>query len=373
MKLHLRPLLLVAVMLFVPASSFAGVFVSVTIAPPVLPVYAQPVCPGDGYIWTPGYWAYGSYGYYWVPGTWVLAPVIGYLWTPGYWGWGGGFYVWHGGYWGPHVGFYGGVNYGYGYGGYGYRGGRWDHGRFNYNRSVNNINVTNIHNTYNETVVNNVTVNRVSYNGGRGGIAARPDTRQQAVARETHVAATHMQMQHQQAARADRMERASVNHGHPAIAATPRPGAFHDRGVVSARSASAPAHAAAAPARARGQFASSGYAPHGDQQGRAAAQELRNSGSRGQERQSQQQRQMPSSGYASHGYQQGRENRPEMQQQGQTRESQMNEQRMNQPRTPVERAPQRQGDMPQRRMTMPQAERRAPQRPQEQRDERERR
>ena len=82
-------------------SSFASVFLSVAIAPPGLPVYAQPICPGDGYLWTPGYWAYGEAGYFWVPGTWVLAPRPGVLWTPGYWGWGGGAYLWHAGYWGP--------------------------------------------------------------------------------------------------------------------------------------------------------------------------------------------------------------------------------------------------------------------------------
>ena len=37
--------------------------------PPPLPVYAQPACPGDGYLWTPGYWNYASAGYYWVPGV----------------------------------------------------------------------------------------------------------------------------------------------------------------------------------------------------------------------------------------------------------------------------------------------------------------
>ena len=68
-----------------------GVGVSVSIAPPELPVYEQPICPGDGYIWTPGYWAYDpADGYYWVPGTWVEAPEVGFLWTPGYWGWGNG-------------------------------------------------------------------------------------------------------------------------------------------------------------------------------------------------------------------------------------------------------------------------------------------
>ena len=124
------------------------------IAPPELPVYEQPICPGDGYLWTPGYWAYGDDDYYWVPGTWVLAPEVGFLWTPGYWGWGDGGYVFYDGYWGPQVGFYGGINYGFGYFGHGYEGGRWDHDHFFYNRSVTNVNVTVIHNVYNTTVVN---------------------------------------------------------------------------------------------------------------------------------------------------------------------------------------------------------------------------
>src|SRR5580693_6644105 len=174
-------------LLAVPASSFGGVLISVGIAPPALPVYTQPLCPGPGFIWTPGYWAYGPDGYYWVPGIWVLAPQPGFLWTPGWWGWGGSAFIFHIGYWGPRVGFYGGINYGFGYFGNGYEGGRWDNGRFFYNRSVNNINVTNIHNVYNTTVINNTTVNRVSYNGGNGGITARPTPEQEAVEREQHI------------------------------------------------------------------------------------------------------------------------------------------------------------------------------------------
>ena len=57
-----------------PPPPRAAVGVSISIAPPVLPVYEQPLCPGPGYIWTPGYWAYGEDDYYWVPGTWVLPP-----------------------------------------------------------------------------------------------------------------------------------------------------------------------------------------------------------------------------------------------------------------------------------------------------------
>src|SRR5882724_4362009 len=139
-------MLLIAVVVAVPASSFGAVFVSVTIAPPLLPVYVQPACPGEGYIWVPGYWAYGHYGYYWVPGTWVLAPFVGALWTPGYWGWGDGVYLWREGYWGPQVGFYGGINYGFGYVGFGYAGGYWNHGTFFYNTTVNNVNRTIVHN-----------------------------------------------------------------------------------------------------------------------------------------------------------------------------------------------------------------------------------
>ena len=130
-----RLFLLAFLIIAIPVSSFAGVFISVGIAPPPLPVYEQPYCPGAGYIWTPGYWAYGDEGYFWVPGTWVLAPQVGFLWTPGYWGWGGSAYIWHVGYWGPQIGFYGGVNYGFGYTGYGYEGGYWRGRNFYYNQN----------------------------------------------------------------------------------------------------------------------------------------------------------------------------------------------------------------------------------------------
>src|ERR1700722_4611960 len=76
---------LTALLLSLPAASFAqiSIGVAVNIAPPALPVYDQPICPGANYIWTPGYWAWNGYDYYWVPGTWVMAPTVGLLWTPG--------------------------------------------------------------------------------------------------------------------------------------------------------------------------------------------------------------------------------------------------------------------------------------------------
>src|SRR5258708_26578718 len=80
-------------------------------APPPIPDYEQPPAPGDGYIWTPGYWAWTGEGYEWVPGAWVIAPYTGALWTPGYWDYGFGGYDWNPGYWGSYVGYYGGINY----------------------------------------------------------------------------------------------------------------------------------------------------------------------------------------------------------------------------------------------------------------------
>jgi YXWGXW repeat-containing protein len=229
--------LAILAILAVPVSSDAQVAVgiSVRIGPPALPVYTQPICPGPGYVWIPGYWAYDDDdGYYWVPGTWVVAPV-GMLWTPGYWGWGGGVYAWHPGYWGPHVGFYGGINYGFGYTGVGYYGGYWRGRDFYYNRAVNNVNITRIHNTYNTTIINNTTVNRVSYNGGHGGINARPTAFEERASHERHFEATTEQMEHQHAARSNPGQLASANHGHPAFAATPKGGEFKDHGPDFAR------------------------------------------------------------------------------------------------------------------------------------------
>jgi len=211
-----------------------GIGISVRIGPPALPVYAQPICPGPGYLWTPGYWGWSDVdGYYWVPGTWVVAPV-GMLWTPGYWGFAGGLYGWHPGYWGPHVGFYGGINYGFGYGGLGFFGGEWRGGAFFYNRAVLNVNVVNVRNVYSRTVVVNNT--HVAFNGP-GGIEARPSPREEAYAHEPHTAALAAQREHEHAASQNRQLFASENHGRPEIAATGRPGEFSGRTVTRASAA----------------------------------------------------------------------------------------------------------------------------------------
>ena len=239
MRIRIICSLLFAVsMLFLSTASFAQVGISVTIAPPELPVYDQPVCPGDGYIWTPGYWAWDG-EYYWVPGTWVLAPEVGFLWTPGYWGWGGSGYVFYPGYWGPSVGFYGGIDYGYGYFGHGYEGGRWDHGHFFYNSAVNRVDNNIVHNVYNTRV--DERVNRVSYNGGNGGINERASAQEEAAAHERHVPPVAAQTQHVWAAHNNPQQRVSANRGTPPVAATSRPNlAVHPKELPPIERPSAP-------------------------------------------------------------------------------------------------------------------------------------
>jgi hypothetical protein len=208
--------------------------------PPPLPAYEQPPCPEPGYVWTPGEWQWGAEGYYWVPGTWVAPPTVGFLWTPGYWGMSGAVFLWHPGYWGPHVGFYGGINYGFGYTGTGYHGGRWVNNTFQYNTAVTNVNTTVIHNTYNQTVVNNVSIvnntniTRVSYAGGPG-TRTTPTAQEAAAAREGHVPATPPQATHQSAARTTPQFNAERNQGRPQVAGTPHPSGFTERGVTAAK------------------------------------------------------------------------------------------------------------------------------------------
>ena len=231
----IRSLLICFVVLSIAQGAFAvsparpaqiGVGISVSFGPPPLPIYEQPLCPSPDWIWTPGYWAYDEDdGYYWVPGTWVEAPQVGFLWTPGYWGWGGSAFIFHEGFWGPQMGFYGGINYGFGYFGNGYEGGRWEGGHFAYNTYVNRVDTTIIRNTYNVRVTN-VTETHVSYNGGEGGIPARPSAEQEAYQRQPHVPPVAAQTQHVQAARGNPELRATANHGKPPIAATAKPGDF---------------------------------------------------------------------------------------------------------------------------------------------------
>jgi Domain of unknown function (DUF4124)/WXXGXW repeat (2 copies) len=145
----------------------ADVGASVTTAPPPLQDEQQPPPSDDADIWTPGYWAWDAAGYYWVPGEWIAPPQVGYLWTPGYWVFVDSRYVFRRGYWGRHVGYYGGVNYGYGYSGTGY--------------AASNVGVRGL--------------GRVSYSGGVGGTTAVMSARERAFAAEPHMPPTYQQRQ----------------------------------------------------------------------------------------------------------------------------------------------------------------------------------
>jgi hypothetical protein len=96
------------------------------------------------------------------------------------------------------------------------------------------VDVRVIHNVYESRVVNENRV-RVSYNGGNGGINERATRDEEVAARDRHTPPVRDQVQHVQAARTNPQLRASTNHGRPPIAATPRPGAFNDRAVVTAK------------------------------------------------------------------------------------------------------------------------------------------
>jgi hypothetical protein len=222
--LALLPLLLLC---GAPTFSAAGVDVSFTVnvAPPMLPVYEQPPLPEPGYLWTPGYWAWDGMDYFWVPGTWVQPPVSDMLWTPGYWGWRDGFYGWNPGYWGTQIGYYGGVNYGYGYTGVGYQGGYWHGGAFFYNRSVANFGQVNIVNVYNAPI-NHHEMSRVSFNGGQGGLRTQPNDAERAVMNGHHSEATAMQRQHEQRAAAMPAMHLHENGGRPQILTTQRAADF---------------------------------------------------------------------------------------------------------------------------------------------------
>jgi hypothetical protein len=216
---------------------FDNALFHVSNAPPLLPVYDQPPIPGPGYIWTPGYWAYDESDgdYYWVPGTWVMPPRVGLLWTPGFWYFEASNYRFRPGYWAPTVGFYGGVNYGFGYVGHGYEGGRWDGGRFMYNSAVNNVtNVREIdvRNVYRkEVTINRTVVNNVSYVGGSGGLREQPtdiERRAEEQNRTQRVAVTDEQKRHVDTSRGKRELRAKANQGKPAVAATRKAAALDD-------------------------------------------------------------------------------------------------------------------------------------------------
>lgn len=224
----IRAVLTLAMLL--PQVAQSQVSLHITIAPPPLPVYVQPQVPGDGYIWTPGYWVWSpdEGDYYWVPGTWVLAPTTGDLWTPGYWAFENAAYFWRVGYWGRSVGYYGGLNYGHGYTGSGYQGGHWDRGHFRYNRAASKVDRKFARRAYETRVVNRAPASRASFHDG----PQRPGRQNPGAGRGGPTAD---QIRHEHQALMMPAQRASKSRGVPPVAATRRPSEFAAPGVERAR------------------------------------------------------------------------------------------------------------------------------------------
>jgi len=221
--------------------------ITATQPPPPLQDEVQPQCPTDGYLWQPGSWTFNvnTGQYMWVPGAWAAPPTVGFLWTPPYWGFVNGVYLYNGGYWGATIGFYGGLNYGYGYGGDGFVGGRWEGGRFRYNTAVMRVGV-NIHSTYvDRTVVYHGVRNRAAFNGP-GGITRGPNPRERA----------EFDRHNNEVARARAVNRANFR----AAAARPRGVAPGRQGSAAGRPGSAPGRPGSAPGRPGSAFAGR---PHG--------------------------------------------------------------------------------------------------------------
>jgi len=206
-----------------PLRSFAGAIISVSLMPPPLPAYDQPPCPDQNLVWVPGYWAWNQRSYYWVPGAWVEPPFAGAMWTPGHWNWSHHpftLYTWLGGYWSFHVGYYGGVNYGYGYGGYGYSGGVWHGSLFAYNLEIVRVDNRWVRETFRDPgLVDRGYIERENhsgFNGGPGGVNYHISPEEQAVEHEKHWEPTGFQQQYESRFRDDQAYWYNTNHGQPA-------------------------------------------------------------------------------------------------------------------------------------------------------------
>jgi len=211
----------------------------VSVAPPPLPSYAQPPIPGDGYLWMPGFWAWREEvpDYYWVPGTWVKPPP-GLLWTPAYWSRIASGYAFQAGYWAADVGFYGGIDYGFGYPGDGYQGGRWQNGAFFYNRAANNLGSVNVARAYDQTIPAEGKATQSSFNGGRRGTKAKPTSQQKQLALGRHFAPSPEQQEHFEMAAKDRSLYSKLNRGEPGVAATSRAGELSGAGITQSSAVS---------------------------------------------------------------------------------------------------------------------------------------
>jgi hypothetical protein len=120
------------------------------------------------------------------------------------------------------------VNYGFGYGGRGFEGGYWDRGVFRYNTAIVHVDNARFHNVvYNRAVVVDHNASRVSFNGGHGGIDARPTADEQRWAHDQRTAPLAAQHQNEMRAGQNRAQFANVNHGRPENVARTEPASFN--------------------------------------------------------------------------------------------------------------------------------------------------
>jgi hypothetical protein len=213
--------------------------------PPDLFDYDQPFAPGPYFLWIPGYWSHNRLGFFWVPGLWTRAPFIGALWTPPYWNFSGGAYRFHSGYWGAHIGYYGGVNYGFGYIGAGFFGGYWRGKEFFYNAAVTRVPAT-ISTVYRHTPIYHGGVSvRTSYNGGPSGLQARPLRSEIAAAHEPRLPEMRSQVMLRRQFSHMSVVASNRNQGHPVTAAIAPRTAINHAGIMpsiaSARTIAPPA------------------------------------------------------------------------------------------------------------------------------------
>jgi hypothetical protein len=108
---------------------------------------------------------------------------------------------------------------------------------------VNNIGAAHIANVYNQPIVANRTINRASFNGGAGGVIAKPTNEELLAEKEQHVRPTKLQVGQARAAGMRGEQFVSTNRGKPAIAATARLGEFKGKGVIPAKAAGKAAEA----------------------------------------------------------------------------------------------------------------------------------
>lgn len=222
---------------FQPRRVIAADLDKVTLAPPTLPSYEQPAIPADGYLWVPGFWAWRKSvpDYFWVPGTWVRPPQSGLVWTPPYWSRTGDSYTFHAGYWASQVGYYGEIEYGFGYPGTGYQGGRWSHGTFYYNRSFNNLGSVGIANAYGHASGRGDDSSRAGDDEAPPVDAAPRSQKENRSINPRHIDATFEQRRHFELAAMDRSLYSKQNGGAPAVAATPHAGVLAGDGITSSR------------------------------------------------------------------------------------------------------------------------------------------